>query len=49
MDRYGPTCEMIGKKLVVIGGDNFRKSVDVLDLNSLKWSKVIVKSPYSIF
>jgi len=39
MDRYGPTCEMIGKKLVVIGGDNFRKSVDVLDLNSLKWSK----------
>ena len=42
--RLGPSCEKLGgdshAKLLVIGGENFGKNFDILNLKSLTWSKV---------
>ena len=41
ISRFGHSCQLLdGERLVVIGGDFFEKSVDILDLNSNSWSKV---------
>merc|ERR1712083_792757 len=37
--RLGPNCEMIDEKLIILGGWKYLKSVDVLDLSDLSWSK----------
>ena len=40
-DRVGHSCELLGnERLAVLGGWNHQKSVDVLNLNNLKWAKV---------
>ena len=35
---------MIDEKLIILGGGNYEKSVDVLDLSDLSWSKVIIET-----
>ena len=39
--RWGHSCELLDDgTMVVIGGNNYIKSVDILDLGSLSWSEV---------
>ena len=43
--RYGHSCEILNNDtMVVIGGEKYYKSVDILDLGSLSWSQVKVQS-----
>jgi len=38
--RYGHSCHLLSnERLVILGGENFKQQVDVLDLKSLTWSK----------
>ena len=49
--RYGHSCELLGEDtMVVMGGDgpgpneNYFWNIDILNLVSLSWSKVKIKS-----
>ena len=40
-ERQGPTCELLSnERLAVLGGSGYDANFDILDLESLNWSKV---------
>merc|ERR1711915_314631 len=39
-ERQGPTCELLSnERLAVLGGSGYQTNFDILDLESLNWSK----------
>ena len=43
--RYDQSCELIGEeKLLVMGGNHYRNTVDIFDLRSNTWTKVVLSN-----